>query len=129
MISVYANHMCLVLLLPVQSLLTCFRSFLALRTLSLITLPHTKAFLCFIVFSGSPTAVHHPLHALRYYTVGIAFWTARKRQSQTSKFDGKATNYTACSSHLITHYHYVRVTEEYTETLHVKKMADLVTVM
>ena len=33
-----------------------------------------------------------------------------------------------CSSHLITHYRYVRVTEKYTETLHVKKMADLVTV-
>jgi len=28
----------------------------------------------------------------------------------------------------ITHYGYVRVTESYTETLHVKKMADLVAV-
>jgi len=28
MIIVYAYHMCLVLFLPVQSLLTCFRSFL-----------------------------------------------------------------------------------------------------
>jgi len=37
-------------------------------------------------------------------------------------------SYTACSSHLITHYRYVRVTEKYTETLHVKKMADLVAV-
>ena len=43
-----------------------------------------------------------------------------------SKFDGKATNY--CSSHLITHYCYVRVMEKYMETLHVKKMADLVAV-
>ena len=43
-----------------------------------------------------------------------------------SKFDGKATNY--CSSHLITHYRYVRVMEKYMETLHVKKMADLVAV-
>ena len=29
---------------------------------------------------------------------------------------------------MITHYRYVRVTERYTETLHVKKMADLVSV-
>ena len=31
-------------------------------------------------------------------------------------------------SHVVTHYHYVRVTERYTETLHMKKMADLVVV-
>ena len=31
-------------------------------------------------------------------------------------------------SHVITHYCYVRVTERYAETLHVKKMADLVAV-
>ena len=31
-------------------------------------------------------------------------------------------------SHMITHYRYVRVTERYTETLHVNKMADLVAV-
>ena len=30
---------------------------------------------------------------------------------------------------MITHYRYVRVTERYTETLHVKKMADLVAVI
>ena len=66
---------------------------LTLRTLSLTnnSSSDSKAFLRFIAFSGSPTAVHCPLHALRYYTVGIPFWTARKRQSQTSKFDGKAT--------------------------------------
>ena len=33
----------------------------------------TKPFLHFIAVSGSPTAVYHPLHALRYYTVGIPF--------------------------------------------------------
>ena len=27
----------------------------------------------FTAFSSSPTAVHRPLHALRYYTVGILF--------------------------------------------------------
>ena len=31
----------------------------------------------------------------------------------------------ACSSHLITHSRYVRIKERYTETLHMKKMADL----
>ena len=63
---------------------------LDLQTLSLTnkSSSDTKAFLCFIVFSGSPTAVHRPLHALRYYTVGIPLWTAR---SQTSKFDRKTT--------------------------------------
>ena len=86
---------------------------LALRTLSLTnnSSSGSKAFLCFIAFSGSPTAVHHPLHA----------------QSQTSKFDGKTTIWYA-TSHMITHCHYVRVSERYTETLHMKKMDDLVTV-
>ena len=63
---------------------------LTLRTLSLTknSSSDSKAFLHFIAFSGSPTAVHRPLHALRYYTVVIPFWTT---QSQTSKFDGKTT--------------------------------------
>ena len=44
---------------------------------------------------------------------------------KTSKFDGKTTIPRA-PSHMITHYHYVHVTERYTETLHVKRMADFV---
>ena len=56
---------------------------------------------------------------------GIPFWTSRKRQSQTSKFDGKTTiPYRVLQltrSHI---YRYVRVTEKYTETLHVKKMTE-----
>ena len=65
---------------------------LTLLTLSLTnnSSSDSKAFLPFIAFSGSPTAVHRPLHALQYYTVGIPFWTTRKRPSQT-KFDGKTT--------------------------------------
>ena len=65
---------------------------LALLTLSLTnnSSPDSKAFLRFIAFSGSPTAVHRLLHALQYYTVAIPFWTACKRPSQT-KFDGKTT--------------------------------------
>ena len=78
----YAHHTCkcLVPFMPVQSLLTCFRSFLThFADFVSKSLPQTlRLFLRFIVFSGSPTAVHCPLHALRYYTVGIPFWTARK---------------------------------------------------
>jgi len=91
MISVYAYHMCLVLFLPVQSLLTCFRSFLTCfadfvsNNFSL----DTKAFLRFIAFSGSPTAVHRPLHALRYYTWAylseLLVKDSHKRLSSTEK--------------------------------------------
>ena len=119
------SYMCSVLFLPVQSLLTCSKALLlALWTLSLTnnSSSDSKAFLHFMEFSSSPTTVHCPLHVLWYCTVGIPFWTARKRQSQTSKVRRKKHN-TVCSSHLITHYHYVRVTERYMETLHVKKMA------
>ena len=43
---------------------------LALLTLSLVNYSSadSKAFLCFIAFSGSPTAVHRPLHALQLYS-------------------------------------------------------------
>ena len=78
---------------------------LALQTLSLSFLTNnsssdSKAFLCFIAFSGSSTAVHRAMqwhshsykltasHALRYCTVGKTFLNL---QSQTSKFDGKTT--------------------------------------
>ena len=65
---------------------------------------------------------------------GITLWAYLSeplvRQSQASirsKFDRKTTILCA-PSYVITHYHYIRVTERYTETLHVKKMADLVAV-
>ena len=53
---------------------------LALLIVSNNSSSDSKAFLRFIAFSSSLTTVHHLLHALRYYTVGIPFWTARKRQ-------------------------------------------------
>ena len=65
--SSHACHMCSVLFLPVQSLLTCFRSsitrFADIVSLFLSFLTNnsssdSKAFLRFITFSGSPTAVH-----------------------------------------------------------------------
>ena len=33
----------------------------------------SKAFLRFVAFSGSPTAVYRPLHALQSHTVGMHF--------------------------------------------------------
>ena len=145
MISVY--HMCLALFLPVQlCLLMCFRSYLShlicgvcLSLSSLITLPQTvRLFLGFIVFSGSPTAPHcaflffdakawpqsQTARAPWYYTLGIPFWTSCKDSHKRLKFDGKTTVLCA-STHVITHLH---VTERYTDMLHMKKMADLVTV-
>ena len=90
---------------------------LALRTLSLTnnSSSDSRAFLRFIAFSGSPTAVYRPLHAraLWHYTVGIPFWTARKRV--TNVLSSTEKPHTACSSHLITHYHCVHVTGRYTE--------------
>ena len=95
--SCHACQMCLVLFLPVQSLLMCFRSSLT-RFADRLSLSFptnnpssdSKAFLRFIAFSGSPTAVHcaflssmrrhgHSRHKLissraqRYYTVHIPF--------------------------------------------------------
>ena len=67
----------------------------------------------------------------RFY--GITLWAylseplvkdSHKRPGSTEK-----SHYTAiprAPSYVITHYRYVRVTGRYTETLHVKKMADLV---
>ena len=94
--SCHACQMCLVLFSPVQSLLTCFRSSLT-RFADFVSLSFptnnpssdSKAFLRFIAFLGSPTAVHcaflssmrrhghsHKLissRAPRYYTVHIPF--------------------------------------------------------
>ena len=62
--SCHACQMCLVLFLPVQSLLTCFRSSLTRFADLSLSFPtnnpssDSKAFLRFIAFSGSPTAVH-----------------------------------------------------------------------
>ena len=136
MIRFYAYHMyhmCSILFLPVQSLLMCFRSSLALRTLSLITLPQT---VCFIAFSSSPTAVPCLLLAVQYYTVAIPseplINDSHKCLCSTEKLQ-----YRMLKSLDHTHYRYVRVMymlrvmEMYMETFHIKKMADLhvVTVM
>ena len=67
----------------------------------------------FLWCEGMATVINWPLHVhygitlwaylsqthrpnLRYYTVGIPFWTSCKTQSQTSKFDGKKHN--VCSN-------------------------------
>ena len=102
MISVYAYHVFGSVLASAKSAHVFQKlsySLCELLSLTNNSSSDTKAFLPCIAFSCSPIAVHRPLHALRYYTVGIPFWTARKRQSQTSKFDGKSHN-TVCSSHV-----------------------------
>ena len=55
-----ASYMCSVLFLPLQSLLTCFRSSLTCFAdfVSLLSSSDSKAFLCLNAFSGSPTVVH-----------------------------------------------------------------------
>ena len=103
----------------------------------------TKVFLCFIAFSGSPKAIHRPLHALRYvlqwaYLSESLIKDSHKCLSSTtdntvhvvhtSLSMVRRKSHTACSNHLITQYRYIHVMGKYTETLHVKKMADLVPV-
>ena len=72
--------------------------------------------------------INWPLHV----DCGITLWAylsvhlvqdSHKRLSSTEK-----TTIPRAPSHVITHYHYVCVTERYTETLYMKKMADLVAV-
>ena len=94
MISVYAYHV-------FGSVLACAKSahvfqklsYSLCRLVSNNSSSDIKAFLRFIVFSGSPTAVYHPLHAL----YGITLWAylseplIKDSHRHTSKFDGKAT--------------------------------------
>ena len=122
---------CLVLFLPVQSLLTCFRSFLThFADFSLTTLPQTfKAFLHFIAFSGSPTAVHRPLHALRYYCKLWAYLSepvVKDSHKCLSLMEKPQYHVLKSLDHTLPLCTYYR--ENYKETLHVKKMADLVAV-
>ena len=71
---------------------------------------------------------HRPiaLHCMHY---GITLW-AYLSEPLIKDSHKRSTENTIprAPSHVITHYRYVRVTERYTETLHVKKMADLVAV-
>ena len=113
---------------------------LDLRTLSLsfITNNFSEAFVRFIAFSGSPTAVlsfssmrrHGHSDKLTHY--GITLWAylseplVKDNHKCLSLMD--KTTIPRAPSYVITHYRYVHVTERYTETLHVKKMADLVAV-
>ena len=72
--------------------------------------------------STSSIGMHYGI-TLQAYLSELLVKDSHKHISSTEK-----PQITTCSSHLITHYHYVRVTEKYMETLHVKKMADLVAV-
>ena len=93
--------------------------------LQLITLPQTERLFYILLRSQAPQQ-QYTVHCMHY---SIILWAHLSeplvKESQMSKFDGKNHN-TACSSYLITHYHYVRVMDRYTETLHMKKMASVV---
>ena len=106
---------------------------LSLRTLSLSFLTNnsssdSKAFLGFTAFSGRAflffNAKAWPQSQTHLFTCTTVLHCG---QSQTSKFDGKTT-IPRVPSHVITHYRYICVTKRYMETLHVKRMADFVTV-
>ena len=96
-------------------------------TLSPITLPQTLRLFYISLCSQAPQQ-QYIIHCMHY---GITLWVylseplvkdSHKCLSLTEKPQYHVPG------HLITNYRYVRVTEKYTETLHVKKMADLVTV-
>ena len=86
--------------------------------------------------TNSPLHVHYGITLWAYLfrcidqIYGIALWAylseplikdSHKHLSSTEK-----PQFPHVPTHMITHYHYVRVMERYMETLHVKKMADLV---
>ena len=71
---------------------------------------------------------HRPI-ALRCMHYGITLWAYLSEPLvKDSHKCLSLTEIPRAPSHVITHYRYIRVTERYTETLHVKKMADLVAV-
>ena len=123
---------------------------LCLSLSPLITLPQTvrlfyvlrlpnSSTLCFPFFDAKAwpqsqtlcaylSQTHRPiaLHCMHY---GITLW-AYLSEPLVKDSHKRSTENTIprAPSHVITHYRYVRVTERYTETLHMKKMADLVAV-
>ena len=119
---------CLCLSYVFRSVLACAKSahvfqkrYSLCRSLSLTnnSSSDSKAFLRFIAFSGSPTAVATPSIACTTEShCGHTFLNrAHKRQSLTSKFNGKCMLKSLDNT--------LPIRTWYTETLHVKKMADL----
>ena len=105
-----------------EALLPAFRTF----SLSSLTLPQTVRVFNISLHSQTPQQQYtmlsfssmrrhghsHKLtssRALRYYTLGIPFWTSRKRQPQKSKYNWKTTTCFNLRDHTFS-YHYVRVT-------------------
>ena len=54
---------------------------------------------------------------------GITLWAYLSEPLGHKRSTENTIRIPRAPSHVITHYRYVRVTERYTETLHVKKMA------
>ena len=98
---------------------------LALRTLSLTnnSSSDSKGFSTFHCVLRLPQQ-QYTLHCMHY---GITLWAYLSEPliRVTNVYVRRKNHKNVRSCHLITHYRYVRFTERYTETLHVKKMADL----
>ena len=104
-------HTCSVLILPVQSLLTCFRSITRFSLLKfVITLPQTVRLFYVSLRSQAPQQ-QYTIHCM-HYGITLRAYLSELRSQKT------VTNVT---SYLITYYRYIHITERYTETLHVKK--------
>ena len=111
----------------VQSLLTCFRSslthFVDFVSNNSFSDSKLKAFHCVLRLpkSSKPsiacTTVLHCGHTFLNHSVTNVQVVWKKKKHNTT-----------CSSDLITHYCYIHVMERYTDILHMKKIADLVTV-
>ena len=89
MISVYAYHMCLILFLPVQSLLMCFRSFLT-HFADFLTLPQTLR-LFYVSLHFQAPQQQYIVHCMDYgitlcaYLSELLVKDSHKRLSSTEK--------------------------------------------
>ena len=127
------DNKCLCLSCVFGSVLACAKSAHMSQKLSYslcglcLTLPQTLR-LFYVSLRFQAPQQQYIVHCMRY---GITLWVYLSEpfiKDSHKHLSSTESHNTACSSHLITHYRYVRVTEKYTETFHVKKMADLVTV-
>ena len=126
MISVYAYRSFLFYFLPVQSLLTCFRSFLT-HFADFVSNNSETLRLFYVSLHSRAPQQQYTVHCMHYGITLCAYLSEPflKRQSQTSKFDRKAT----CNTELFKSLdHTLPLCMCYREILHVKKMADLVAV-
>ena len=129
--KLYDKYLCLSCVrfcscLHVQSLLTCFRSSLT-RFVDFVSNNSSSESVFYVSLRSKAPQQQYTVHCMNY---GITPWVclsephvkdSHKRLSLTEK----PANYRVLKS-LYHNYRYVRVTERYTDTLHVKKMDNIV---